>query len=205
MDWPLILVYVTEKATDPALFLLALVVGTLINLYGQILVPLLRGHSPVAALRAECKVRPLLAAVSVSIAFLFPFTVGLVSGVATRYVQRHVEAHAIFPDAKPDPVFRVDLDGIVVDMGARTKGIFENHTVTAQHVLGDQVWQEILRCHAAKTSIEIDTVIYCDLVDSWYLVAHSASEDHKLINLYLTHISAALGKMVNDSSPRRHQ
>ena len=76
MDWSLILVYALEKAADPGLFLLALIVGTVINLYGQILVPRLRGLSPVAALRAECKARPFLLAVSVSIAFFFPFTVG---------------------------------------------------------------------------------------------------------------------------------
>ena len=199
MDWPLIFVYFVEKAADPALCLLAVVVGIVINLYGQILVPWLRGLSPLAALRSESRERPLLLATSVFIAFLFPFTVGLISGVATRYVQRHVEAHATFPDAKPDPVFRVDLEGRVVRMGARTRMIFENRTVTAPRVLGDQVWREVLKAHAAGTSIGLDTAIHYEPIDSWFLVAHSAGEDRKFINLYLTLISAELGRKLAGS------
>ena len=194
MNWSLILFYVIEKVADPSLFLLALVVGTVINLYGQILVPWLRGLSPVAALCLEHKERPLLLYLSIFIAFFFPFTVGMVSGVATRYMQRHVEAHATFPDAKPDPVFRVDLDGNVKRMGARTRSLFANRTVTAPQILGDQVWQEVLKEHEAGTSIELDRIIYCDLIDSWFLVAHSSGKDRQSVNLYLTHISAELGK-----------
>ena len=201
MNWSLIFDYVTEKAADPSLFLLALVVGTVINLYGQILVPWLRGVSPVEALRLERRERPLLLGLSVFIAFFFPFTVGLVSGVGTRYVQRHVEARATFPDAKPDPVFRVDLDGNVRRMGARTRLLFGNRTVTAPQILGDQVWQEVLRAHEAGTSIELDRVIYCGLIDSWFLVAHSPSEDRQSVNLYLTHISAELGKKASGPTP----
>ena len=133
------------------------------------------------------------------IAFLFPFTVGLISGVATRYVQRHVEVHATFPDAKPDPVFRVDQEGRVVRMGARTRTIFEDRTVTAPRVLGDQVWREVLKAHAAGTNVGLDTVVHYEPIDSWFLVAHSAGEDRKFINLYLTLISAELGRKLAGS------
>ena len=136
MNWPLIFTYISEKLADPGLYLLALVVGTVINFYGQILVPRLRNRSPIAALRSEYNQRPLLLALSVFIAYFFPFTVGLTSGVTTRYVQRHVESRAAFPDTKPDPVFRVDLAGDVVRMGTRTRAIFGDRTVTAPSILG---------------------------------------------------------------------
>ena len=74
MNWPLIFTYVSEKLADPGLYLLALVVGTVINLYGQILVPRLRNRSPIAALRSEYNQRRLLLALSVFIAYFFPFS-----------------------------------------------------------------------------------------------------------------------------------
>ena len=152
MNWSLAVDYLGDKVSDPGLYILTFGAGVFINFYGQIVVPWLRGVSPLEALRGESRKRPFVLLLSFVLAFLFPFTVGLTSGVATRYMRRHVEAHATFPDAKPDPVFCVDLAGNVKRMGARTRAIFGVDSVTAPEVLGADLWQELLRANASGST-----------------------------------------------------
>ena len=172
MDWSPILSYVVEAARHPTPYLVSLVVGIIINLYGQVLVPWLRKTHPLLALRREYDERRALLAVSVFIGFAFPFIVSLFSGAYAHYEQRHVAARATFPDEKPDPVFRVDLDGRVVRMSARTRQLFGPHEVTASSVLGPALWKEILTAHRAGRTIGTDRVIHYAPTNSWFLVAH---------------------------------
>ena len=61
--------YAFEKLVQPSTYVVALVVGTLINLYGQVLVPFLRDEpEPVLHFVRECAQPPLLASISVLIA-----------------------------------------------------------------------------------------------------------------------------------------
>jgi hypothetical protein len=196
LNWALAVDYIGEKISDPGLYILTLGAGVFINLYGQIVVPWLRGVSPLEALRSEARKRPFVLILSFLLAFLFPFSVGLASGVATRYMQRHIEAHANFPDAKPDPVFCVDLAGKVKRMGARTRAIFGVDSITAPEVLGTNLWQDLLRANASGATIGLDQVIYFQPLDAWFLVAHSPGADGASINIYLTHVSPELASTI---------
>jgi hypothetical protein len=70
---------------SPALYGLAFFVGTLINFYGHFLVPILRGQrDPLGAFLAEIYDAPAITLLSVGIAYLFPFLVGLYSTLRTE-------------------------------------------------------------------------------------------------------------------------
>jgi hypothetical protein len=98
---------VDNKVRDRGTYVVAAVVGTLINVYGQLLVPWFRGASdPLLAFMAEFHSRPGLTTFSIFIAYAFPFCVGIYSAVVARYRLRRIESVADFPDRKPDPVFR---------------------------------------------------------------------------------------------------
>lgn len=70
-----------QRLREPSLWWLVGVVGLLINLYGQVLVPWLRGIDSLDAVRREARTRPGLLFSSVLLAFLFPLLVSLVSSV----------------------------------------------------------------------------------------------------------------------------
>ena len=77
---------VLQKLRERETYLLSLVVGTVINLYGQLLVPWFRGSaSPWDDFVQEATVRPGLMVTSVALGYAFPFCVGIYSSVMTRY------------------------------------------------------------------------------------------------------------------------
>ncbi len=66
-------------------FKVAAVVGTLINVYGQILLPWLNGEpNPLAALRERAVLHPGTTALSVAVAYFFPLGVSIYSAAVAR-------------------------------------------------------------------------------------------------------------------------
>ena len=145
MDFRLIRRLIRDKVRDRATYGVAAVVGILISLYGQLLVPWFRGaDSAVDAFLGELDERPALTAFSIVLAFAFPFCVGVYSSVATRYKNRRLKSVADFPDRKPDPVFRAAANGRMVEAGAETRVWCERLGITrAQDILGEEVWADI--------------------------------------------------------------
>ena len=91
MDSRLILRLIGEKLLDRTTWTLAFVVGTLINLYGQLLVPSFRGSfDPITDFIIEFEFRPELTLVSVFLAYAFPVFVGIYSAVTSRYKNRRI-------------------------------------------------------------------------------------------------------------------
>ena len=114
MDSSLILQLVATKLRDRSTYVLALVVGAIINLYGQYLLPWFRGSfDPSTDFLIEYEIRPEITVFSVFLGFAFPFFVGLYSAVATRYKNRRIEAISRLPEFSPDPMFRADRSGHV--------------------------------------------------------------------------------------------
>ncbi len=187
MDFRLIRRLVGEKLRDRSTYIVALIVGTLINLYGQLLVPWLRGlGNPFDLLVVEFNERLGLAILSIFLAYAFPVCVGIYSSVATRYKTRRFESVADFPDRKPDPVFRVARDGMIVELGAATRELFETYEIAmAQQILGEKIWSEIIVMDGPGNS---GTVFFAAEGAS-YIVSHAPSNDD-LINVYLTRLPA---------------
>lgn len=173
------------KLRDRGTYIVAAIVGTLINAYGQLLVPWFRGVSdPLLAFASEFQTRPGLTAFSVFIAYAFPFCVGIYSAVAARYHLRRIESVADFPDRKPDPVFRATRSGRLVEVGAKTRELFERHRVEkAQQILGDEVWQKIV----GSAGLDAGTRIYYAAEDVEYFVAHVPTDNGEF-NVYLTRL-----------------
>lgn len=74
-------------------------VGTLINIYGQLLVPWFRGSfDPITDFMIEYEIRPELTLVSVFLGYAFPVFVGIYSAVTIRYKDRSADAVATLPD-----------------------------------------------------------------------------------------------------------
>ena len=93
MKFRVILRLIGERLVDRTTWVLALVVGTLINLYGQLLVPWFRGSfDPVTDFIIEFENRPELTLVSVFLAYAFPVFVGIYSAVTERYKNRRMES-----------------------------------------------------------------------------------------------------------------
>ena len=131
MKIDLIFRLVKEKLRDRHTYAVALVVGTLINLYGQLLVPWLRGGAdPFSVFGHELHERPALTLFSMFLGFAFPLCVGVYSSVATRYKNRRVESIADFPERKPDPVFRANQSGEVIEAGATTLDYFRKYGIS---------------------------------------------------------------------------
>lgn len=187
MDLRLILRLVREKLQDGGTYIVAAVVGTLINGYGQLLVPWFRGITdPVGALVSEFSIRPTLTVVSIFLAFAFPLCVGLYSSVATRYKNRRFESLADFPDRKPDPVFRVLKNGRIIEAGATTRVLLDMHDVDfAQRILGENAWAEILSQEESGGGSKV----YFEAEGAHYMVYHAPTADDQ-INIYLTRLPA---------------
>jgi PAS domain-containing protein len=147
--------------TRPGTYILTAIVGSIINVYGQLLVPWLRGDDAITEWNRQCDANAGLVMLSVILGYLFPLFVSTFSAVATRYRTRHVEELAEFPDHKPDPVFRADRNGQVLSMGAATEELFRKHQVErAQQILGDDAWQAVLE--AAATEATATKTVYFD-------------------------------------------
>ena len=187
MDFRLIRRLVAEKLRDRSTYVVALIVGTLINLYGQLLVPWLRGlGNPFELLAVEFSERLGLAVLSIFLAYAFPVCVGIYSSVATRYKTRRFESVADFPDRKPDPVFRVARDGKIVELGAATRELFDTYKVaTAQQILGEKIWAKIVVMDGPGNS----GTVFFEAEGASYIVSHAPTNDDQ-INVYLTRLPA---------------
>lgn len=178
---------VADKLRDRSTYIVALVVGTLINAYGQLLVPWFRGSSdPFASLAMELNLNPVLTLFSIFLAFAFPFCVGIYASVATRYIGRRFESAADFPDRKPDPVFRVAPNGRIVEAGNTTRALLEQYEIdTAQDILGEDTWAEILtqRLNACGRQI------FFEAEGAHYVMSHAPTTNEE-INIYLTRLPA---------------
>jgi hypothetical protein len=185
MDFRLIRRLIGDKLRDRTTYTLALIVGTLINAYGQLLVPWFRGFGdPFARLAEEFQTRPGLTLFSVFLAYAFPFCVGIYSAVAARYKNRRIESIADFPERKPDPVFRADKAGRLIEAGATTRVFFEKYGVDrAQKILGDDLWTQINRNWSDAGSHKV----YFAAEGVEYIVNHVPTSNGE-INIYLTRV-----------------
>ena len=183
MDFPLVGRLVKDKLRDRTTYILAAVVGTLINVYGQLLVPWFRHESdPFDSFMNEFEVRPGLATLSVFLGYAFPFCVGIYSGVAARYKFRRAESMADFPDRKPDPVFRALSTGEIVEVGSSTREFFDSYGIDrAQKIVGEGVWAKILNRELADTG----TTIFFEAEAAEYMVTYAPTDDDQF-NIYLT-------------------
>ncbi|MCZ6637928.1 MAG: hypothetical protein O7C66_07010 [Alphaproteobacteria bacterium] len=185
MDQSLIRRLIWDKLHDPTTYGLAFFVGTLINLYGQFLLPWFRGYgNPFFIFYLEFYKQPYLTVFSVFLGYAFPFCVGIYSSVATRYKNRRVESIADFPERKPDPVFRAARNGQLVEVGAATRNFFDKHQIDcAQKILGRETWDEIV----AGKRAESGTTVYFAPENVTYLMTHAATENDE-INIYLSRL-----------------
>ncbi|MEC7983635.1 MAG: hypothetical protein VX278_00645 [Myxococcota bacterium] len=84
---------IIQKLRERETYLLSLVVGTVINFYGQYLVPWFRGStSPWDDFVQEASVRPGLMLTSVLLGYAFPFCVGIYSSVMTQYKNQRTQS-----------------------------------------------------------------------------------------------------------------
>jgi hypothetical protein len=186
MDMRLIRRLVVEKLRDRSTYVIALVVGTLINLYGQLFVQWMRGSAdPLGTFVVELQARPLLTSVSIFIAYAFPFCVGIYSAVASRYRHRRIESIADFPERKPDPVFRATPAGRLVEVGATTRAMFERYGIdTAQKILGEELWARIVSSEANGSGARV----FFAEEGAEYVVSYARTANDE-INVYLSRMS----------------
>jgi hypothetical protein len=186
MDFSLIARLIIDKLHDRTTYVLAVIVGTLINAYGQLLVPWFRsGANPFEQFMNELALRPGLTLFSVFLAFAFPFCVGIYSAVAARYKNRRVESIADFPEKKPDPVFRAEKGGKLVEVGENTQKFFDRFKIDcAQKILGDEAWEQITSNEQSDKRI----VIHFEAEGEKYLVAHAPTRNNQ-INIYMTRLT----------------
>jgi len=189
MDYKLIRRLISDKLHDRGTYILAFVIGTMINLYGQLLVPWLRDRgSPLEDFITELQSNTSLSLFSIFIAYAFPFCVGTYSVVAARYKNRRMESIAEFPEQKPDPVFRATREGQLLEVGAETQRLFDRHNVAmAQHIIGDEMWAKISSGDGAR----YDTRIHFDAEGVDYLVTSSQLENTH-INIYMTRLTGSV-------------
>lgn len=185
MDSQLVFRLFQEKCCDRSTYVLALIVGTLVNGYGQLLLPWIRSDiNPFDVFTAEFDARPGLAIFSVFLGYAFPFCVSTYSAVVTRYNTRRLESIADFPDKKPDPVFRAATDGQLVEVGATTQSLFEKHHIdSAQKIFGDALWQQIVEDHDGRLKIRF----FFEAENMEYVVTNARTANNN-INVYLSPI-----------------
>ena len=177
--------YIGEKLCDRSTYVLALIVGSIINFYGQFLLPWFRGSfDPPVDFLIEFEIRPEVTIFSVFLGFAFPFCVGVYSAVATRYKNRRIESIASLPDLCPDPMFRADKNGRLVEAGAGTKTFLARHGIDdARGILGEDLWMHIIK---GEPMSDRPTVRFGP-DDATYVVAHAPAPNGD-INVYLTRL-----------------
>ncbi|MEH6545642.1 MAG: hypothetical protein V7701_04410 [Sneathiella sp.] len=158
MNYQLIGRFIKGRLKDPSLYWLALIVGTVINCYGHLLVPWMRsGENPFLLLLHELEVRPYLTIFTILMTYSFPFGVALYSSVGARYKNRRLESIADFPDRNPSPVFHATKDGNFVEVGAETSKFFQTYNITTAHdLVGTETWRKITENEANSDRLEID-------------------------------------------------
>jgi hypothetical protein len=179
--------YAVEKLRDPSTYKVAFVVGTLINLFGHILVPFLRDRPNVEeAFISEFEAQPALAAISIAIAYLFPIIVQVHSPVTGRLRGHGTEMRAAFADSTPDPVFRAAADGRIIDAGAGTRALLTRYNLdTAQAVLGVELWGKVLEAQRGGSQLERETYVHVEALNDSFFVAY-ATAANGAVNIYLT-------------------
>ncbi len=189
MDSALIMRFVGEKLRDPTTYVLALIVGTIINLYGQLLLPWFRGSfDPPVDLLIEFEIRPEVTVFSIFLGYAFPFCVGLYSAVTARYKARRIESPSSLPEHAPDPMFRAERSGRLVEAGAATWRYLNRYGVErAQQILGDELWARIV----SKETMDDRPTVYFEPDQAAYVVAHAPADDEH-INIYLARLPRAL-------------
>lgn len=183
MEYKLLFRYIGDRLHDRTTYVVALIVGTLINVYGHLLVPWIRtSENAFILFEAEFSKRPILTLISMFIAFAFPFCVGIYSAVSARYKNRRIESIADFPERKPDPVFRANQNGQLLELGSTTKTFFEKYDiVSADQFLGADIWSKIKSGNAQTEGIRF----HFKAEGAEYLVAHTMTKNDN-INIYLT-------------------
>jgi len=173
--------YLAEKLKQLDTYITTLIVGSFVNLYGQLLVPILRGETePLQSFLYQFKNFPISVLLSVFLGYAFPFLVNIFTGVYTRYQHRIYESQALFPALKPDPVFRSNPDGKIILAGENTQKILDQYSIKyAQDILGKETWEKILLGHEE----EID--VYVPSIKARFIVVYARTKDG-LINIYMT-------------------
>jgi len=176
---------VGDKLLDAETYWIAAVVGTLINAFGHILVPWIRGVvDPWMALVIEFRGSPALTAFSIFLAYAFPLAVGVISSVLTRYKNRRIESVADFPERKPDPVFRADRSGGFVEVGATTREFFRKYDVdSAQKILGAAIWSKI----ASASEPGGGQIVSFEPESTSYVVSYAPTGNDQ-VNIYMTRL-----------------
>ena len=181
--------YIKDRLTKRATYLLPLVVGTVINCYGQFLIPYLRGvEQPLQQFLGEWESNPALVVFSIFVGYCFPFLVGLYSAVMTRFGTRDMELKAQFPDNKPDPVFCADEQGDIIFCGRTTQIFFDKRDIkTTFDLFGEQQWKEIvsdIQCHDRPS---LNVSYHCNMTKKRFQTRYSKNPENG-INVYLTEI-----------------
>jgi hypothetical protein len=153
-----------------------------------VLVPLLGGHeTPLSDFLQRVRAMPLLTIASVAIGYLFPFLVSLYSSALTRYKAQRERSLALFPESKPDPVFRAALDGTILEAGAATLVLFRRFGIeNAAEFLGKDAWSQVLSQLDAG-SANPDLRVHFAPEQQSYLVVWARVESG--VNLYLTRLA----------------
>ncbi len=185
MNYQLLGKFIGDRMRDRSLYWLALIVGTVINCYGHLLVPWMRsGDNPFMLLQNELEIRPGLTIFTILITYTFPFGVALYSSVSARYKNRRFESIAEFPDRRPDPVFRADRLGTLIEVGAETQKFFDLYGVkSALDIIGGAIWSDIVSDESGSRRFEITF----EAEGNRYVSAHSHSANEN-INVYLTRL-----------------
>ena len=181
--------YLKDKLLQKSTYILPAVVGTMINSYGQFLIPYLRGvERPFESFIVQLNNTPGLVILSIFVGYCFPFLVALYSAVMTRFGSRAIELKAQFPDNKPDPVFCAEEDGTIILFGNKTKEFIDKLGFqSAIELLGQDLWRNILSSVNGKTDIHFSPLFYSEESQKKYLVRYSKNPE-KGINVYLTEI-----------------
>lgn len=158
------------------------------------------GRGVVADLVHNAAAAPAVTTASIALGFAFPLLVSAYAGARMRIQTRAQASLARFPDLKPDPVFRAEPDGTIVQAGALTRALFEQHGVArAQDVVGPQLWQRIATSIGRGAAPPGPEMAYFGPAKQWYIVRVSGAPDG--INVYLTVVPpGALGVQPDASS-----
>jgi hypothetical protein len=183
----LILGYIKDRLNKRSTYMLPLVVGTVINCYGQLLIPYLRGvEDPLIMLTAQMDTTPGLLSFSIFLGYFFPFLVSLYSAVMTRLGSREIELKAQLPDHKPDPVFCVNQQGKLITCGKTTQTLFNAIGFTdAGDFLGQTMWRNILDDLNGVTSQPFSTLFYCKAAKMSFQTRYVKNAEGS-INIYLS-------------------
>ena len=185
--------YLKDKLSQRSTYVLPAIVGTLINSYGQFLIPYLRGaENPFERFVGELSSSPGLVILSIFVGYCFPFLVALYSAVMTRFGTRGIELKAQFPDNKPDPVFCAEEDGTFILFGNKTKQFIDKLGFqTAIEFLGQDLWKNILSSVNGETDKYFSPLFFSEESQKRFLVRYSKNPERG-INVYLTEMPDGL-------------